>query len=408
MPLDVTTLKNSIQTAFTTFWDALGATTLRDSMKTALDVAAATTDPNQTSATRTTLAQSWSDALKTFVKNASPLSALAQAVADAINVFVSPLEGGGATYYDGSPANVGTAAPGISTQVSRGDHVHGHGNLAGGAFHAAASGASAGFMSTTDKDKLDSVTVANIPTVDEKAALAGTSGAPGDGNRYVTNADSRNTDSRTPTAHAASHVTGGSDVIANAVAGGAAGLLSGSDKSKLDGIEALADVTDLANVSAALGVTNAVAVASTAGAADAGKAVKLDSAGKLAPSFLFGDGDWYTSSGEDTIVNNAPGLTNIAAANWSTATYSAVYIRYTATRGSDGSYTAEHRIAINTATGSVGQGVFGNIQVGAPGFTFDAWRDGATGLVHFRWDTDNKASGNGGRIAWTAWARLNP
>lgn len=36
--------------------------------------------------------------------------------------------------------------------------------------------------------------------------------------------------------HASSHVTGGSDVIANAVAGGASGLMSGSDKTKLDGI----------------------------------------------------------------------------------------------------------------------------------------------------------------------------
>ena len=46
--------------------------------------------------------------------------------------------------------------------------------------------------------------------------------------------DSRLTNARTPTAHATSHVTGGSDVLANAVAGGAAGLLSGADKTKLD------------------------------------------------------------------------------------------------------------------------------------------------------------------------------
>lgn len=54
-----------------------------------------------------------------------------------------------------------------------------------------------------------------------------------------------------PVAHAASHVTGGADVIANAVAGGAAGLMSGADKTKLDGIEAGADVTDATNVAAA-------------------------------------------------------------------------------------------------------------------------------------------------------------
>lgn len=42
---------------------------------------------------------------------------------------------------------------------------------------------------------------ANDPSADQKAALAGTNGAPGDANRYVTNADPRNTDARTPTAH---------------------------------------------------------------------------------------------------------------------------------------------------------------------------------------------------------------
>ena len=42
--------------------------------------------------------------------------------------------------------------------------------------------------------------------------------------------------SGTPTAHAATHITGGSDVIANAVAGGNAGLMTGVDKAKLDAL----------------------------------------------------------------------------------------------------------------------------------------------------------------------------
>lgn len=42
---------------------------------------------------------------------------------------------------------------------------------------------------------------ARFPTADEKAALAGTSGTPGAANKFVTNADSRNSDSRVPTAH---------------------------------------------------------------------------------------------------------------------------------------------------------------------------------------------------------------
>lgn len=41
-----------------------------------------------------------------------------------------------------------------------------------------------------------------------------------------------------PAAHASTHVTGGSDVIPSAIAGGNAGLMSGNDKTKLDGIAA--------------------------------------------------------------------------------------------------------------------------------------------------------------------------
>lgn len=54
---------------------------------------------------------------------------------------------------------------------------------------------------------------ASEPTAGELAALAGTSGSPGSGNKYVTNGDSRNANARTPTAHAASHEAGGSDAL---------------------------------------------------------------------------------------------------------------------------------------------------------------------------------------------------
>lgn len=49
----------------------------------------------------------------------------------------------------------------------------------------------------------------NDPTAGQKAALPGTSGTPSDINRYVTDADSRNTDERAPTSHLmAKHTTG--------------------------------------------------------------------------------------------------------------------------------------------------------------------------------------------------------
>jgi hypothetical protein len=46
----------------------------------------------------------------------------------------------------------------------------------------------------------------NMPTADEKAALAGTSGSPSAANKYVTDADPRNSDTRTPKAH--THIGG--------------------------------------------------------------------------------------------------------------------------------------------------------------------------------------------------------
>ena len=53
-----------------------------------------------------------------------------------------------------------------------------------------------------------------------------------------------------PTAHAASHLGGGSDAISAATTS-VDGLMSAADKTKLDGVEAGADVTDAANVDAA-------------------------------------------------------------------------------------------------------------------------------------------------------------
>ena len=62
------------------------------------------------------------------------------------------------------------------------------------------------------------------------------------GSDFCLTNDSRLTDARTPTTHATAHVTGGSDIIADAIASGNSGLLSGSDKAKLDGIASGAEV----------------------------------------------------------------------------------------------------------------------------------------------------------------------
>lgn len=56
---------------------------------------------------------------------------------------------------------------------------------------------------------------ARIPTQSENDALVGTSGTPSGTNKFVTNTDPRNSDARTPTAHAISH-EGGADAVSPA------------------------------------------------------------------------------------------------------------------------------------------------------------------------------------------------
>ena len=51
------------------------------------------------------------------------------------------------------------------------------------------------------------------PTADEKAALAGSDGAPSSTNPFVTDSDPRNEDARAPTPHAISHATGQPDAL---------------------------------------------------------------------------------------------------------------------------------------------------------------------------------------------------
>lgn len=65
----------------------------------------------------------------------------------------------------GSPVSVGSAnAAGTATTIVRSDHVHAHGNQAGGTLHSAATTGAAGFLSAADKTKLDG-TVAYVRTV---------------------------------------------------------------------------------------------------------------------------------------------------------------------------------------------------------------------------------------------------
>ena len=132
--------------------------------------------------------------------------------------------------------------------------------------------------------------------------------------------DSRLTDSRTPTTHATSHVTGGSDVIATAVAGGNAGLLSGSDKTKLDNTSGT-NTGDQTNISgnAATVTTNAnltgdVTSVGNATTLAAGSAAALNSGTLAAARMPALTGDVTTAAGAvaTTIATAAVTLAKMA------------------------------------------------------------------------------------------------
>lgn len=64
------------------------------------------------------------------------------------------------TFSTGIPVDISSAnSEGSANTFSRSDHVHNHGNLEGGSTHAIATTSVAGFMSASDKDKLDGIEV---------------------------------------------------------------------------------------------------------------------------------------------------------------------------------------------------------------------------------------------------------
>lgn len=67
------------------------------------------------------------------------------------------------------PSSVGSAnAEGSATSLARSDHVHAHGDQAGGSLHAdVIAGGADGFMTGTDKTKLDALVVAVLGVMDE-------------------------------------------------------------------------------------------------------------------------------------------------------------------------------------------------------------------------------------------------
>lgn len=192
-----------------------------------------------------------------------------------------------------SPADVGTTAVGVAVTAAHADHVHAHGNQLGGTLHAVV-GASAGFMSAADKTKLDGIAT---------SAAAVTASAPADVG--TTAVGVATTAARADHVHGHGNLAGGS-FHALAIAAGAAGFLSGTDKSKLDGVAASAAALT-ASAPADVGTT-AVGVATVAARGDHVHAHGNQLGGSLHAVAVAGVSAGFVSASDQTKLNNTTGV----------------------------------------------------------------------------------------------------
>lgn len=146
----------------------------------------------------------------------------------------------------GSPVSItdATNAAGIATTFSRSDHTHAHGDRAGGTLHAAATTSVNGFMSSTDKTKLDALITNATPQTRNLIAGAGLTGggdlsadrtfnvvANADGS-IVVNANDIQVGVISNTQHGS---RAGGTLHADATTS-VSGFMSGADKTKLDAL----------------------------------------------------------------------------------------------------------------------------------------------------------------------------
>jgi len=81
-------------------------------------------------------------------------------------------------------------------------------------------------------------TIALVPAADGELRVVKGEGSVYENYAYIFDATAFTLLKSSGVVHATSHVTGGSDVIANAIAGGNSGLMSGTDKTKIDALTA--------------------------------------------------------------------------------------------------------------------------------------------------------------------------
>lgn len=165
-----------------------------------------------------------------------------------------------------------------------------------------------------------------------------------------------------PSPHADSHITGGSDVIASVVAGGAAGLMTGADKTKLNGIQTGAQVNVsqiIANANTANVVASAADTYLTGSALAIGGRIKIGTtmnwqfsmtktaAGTAASVFNVRFGSGVIGDGA-RLVFTLPAQT--AAVDTGYVTIDAIFRAIGATAVVHGVLTFQH---INTTTGLI-------------------------------------------------------
>lgn len=138
---------------------------------------------------------------------------------------VTDATGGGVSLATTTPADIGTGAVGTGTTAARSDHVHSHGNQTGGTLHAAATTGANGFMSATDKTKLDGVASGATNTALSSATPASVG---------VQTAGVASTASRSDHIHDHGNQTAGSHHAAATTS--VNGFMSATDKTKLDAI----------------------------------------------------------------------------------------------------------------------------------------------------------------------------
>ena len=114
-----------------------------------------------------------------------------------------------ATLSTNNPLNVGSAAdPGTAQTISRSDHVHAHGNQAGGSLHAVATTSVHGFMSSTDKTKLDGFSAASNYLLLTGGTMSGAIDMGGNNITTVGTVDGVDVAS-----HASRHISGAADEV---------------------------------------------------------------------------------------------------------------------------------------------------------------------------------------------------